>query len=375
MKISISANKLSAALAVTGRVIPSQGIVPIIQNYRFVIEGKKLSITGSNMDMFINQTVELDGSDVESLNICLDASSLSELLKNLKGHNISMEFEVIQEGKVTRYEATVKSPTGDYVIPAESGEFYPKMALKTEINYDLECGAFMDAVSRASVAAKIQSKAIDHMLIEMGNGINVVAVDGNILIRKSVSTNTVNNEKIIIPKTSADVLIAMPCDEMVNMSYNRAEVYFDFNNGTSFSCRRMEGEDKYPDVNQVIPTNPVAKAIVNVEQFKSSIRRAIIFANKTSFEIMFFFDQTGIILKATDIDFGKAAKEQVTCDFEGEDMSINMNAKFLIDVLNQVKTENTELYLQAPDRPLSVLEQDTSSKEFIGLVMPLYKPV
>lgn len=372
MKIAIGATKLNSSLSVTGGVIPTKGIVPVIQNYKFSIEGKKLSITGSNLDVFISQSIELSESDIEKFDICLDAQALSELIKTLKGKDIAIEFEVIKEEKEDRYEAKVVSAVGTYVIPAESAKFYPSMAEKSEINYDLEAGYIMDAVSRASIAAKNQGKVHDHLLIEMGNGINVLATDANILILKSVTRATVNNEKILIPRTSSDMLTSMPFGDIVNMSYTREQVFFDFNNGTCFACRRMTGEKQYPDISKFIPDSFVCKATVNVDDFKDAIRRSVIFANKITNEIQFDFTVDGVSLTAVDLDFGKSSSEFFACNVEGNGMEIVLNGKILIELLNQIKTDESEIWLNGKHMPACFYEKDVPSTEFFSLIMPIY---
>jgi DNA polymerase-3 subunit beta len=80
-----------------------------------------------------------------------------------------------------------------------------------------------------------------------------------------------------------------------------------------------------------------------------------------------------LILSAEDVDFSNEAKERLTCTYEGEDMEIGFNSKFLLEMLNNTDTEEVCLEMSAPNRAgiLLPVNNENKDEDILMLVMPV----
>lgn len=105
----------------------------------------------------------------------------------------------------------------------------------------------------------------------------------------------------------------------------------------------------------------------------TSIRRVAIFANQSTHQIRFKLTGQELVLSAEDVDFSNEAKERLTCAYEGDDMEIGFNSKFLLEMLNNIDSEEVKLEMSAPNRAgiLLPVNNDNASEDILMLVMPV----
>ena len=121
---------------------------------------------------------------------------------------------------------------------------------------------------------------------------------------------------------------------------------FDFDD-VSISCRLIEG--KYHNYDAVIPKENPNRMTIN-RRFLHAIRRVAIFANKTTHQVKLRIAGSELTINAEDLDFANEANERLTCSYQGEDIEIGFNSRFLADMLNNLGSEEITLELSAPNR-------------------------
>jgi len=156
----------------------------------------------------------------------------------------------------------------------------------------------------------------------------------------------------------------------VKLEYNKANAFFSFSN-VELICRLIDG--KYPNYEAVIPTNNPNKLTIDRLSLLTSIRRVSIFANQSTHQIRFKISGKELMLSAEDIDFSNEAKERLTCAYEGDDMEIGFNSKFMVEMLNNTETTEVMIEMSASNRAGIILPVGTENKdeEILMLVMPV----
>jgi DNA polymerase-3 subunit beta len=137
------------------------------------------------------------------------------------------------------------------------------------------------------------------------------------------------------------------------------------------ACRLVDG--KYPNYQAVIPQNNPNKLVVDRQLLLNSARRISLFSNKSTNLIRLKITGSELGLSAEDYDFNNAANERLTCNYSGEDMEIGFNSKFLVEMLQNLDTENVILELSAPNRAGILLPDspDAKTEDVLMLVMPI----
>jgi DNA polymerase-3 subunit beta len=154
------------------------------------------------------------------------------------------------------------------------------------------------------------------------------------------------------------------------MSFNESNAQFTFDE-VSISCRLIEG--KYPNYDAVIPKNNPNRMTINRMDFLQAIRRVAIFANKTTHQVRLRIAGSELTVNAEDLDFANEATERLTCSYQGEDIEIGFNSRFLADMLNNLGAPEVTLELSAPNRAgiIRPSEPEEPGEDLLMLVMPV----
>jgi DNA polymerase-3 subunit beta len=174
-----------------------------------------------------------------------------------------------------------------------------------------------------------------------------------------------------LPKKALTLLkSALPGDDVnVSVEYNSTSAFFKFGN-INMVCRLID--ERYPDYEAVIPLNNPNKLAIDRLAFLGSLSRVAIYANKTTHQVRLKINGSELNISSEDIDFANEAHERLSCQYEGEDMEIGFNARFLIEMLKNLACEEVSLEMSTPNRAGLLLPQGGDENEdVLMLVMPV----
>lgn len=243
--------------------------------------------------------------------------------------------------------------------------------------------------STIKISGDIISKAINKTLFATGNDdlrpvmsgvfcqftpqdITFVATDAHKLVRyRRLDSEATGSSSFILPKKPLNLLKSnLSGDEEVQLDYNESNAVFTFND-IVLICRLIDG--KYPNYEAVIPKENPNVLIVDRLQFLSAIRRVSIFANKTTHQIKLKIAGSELALSAEDVDFSNEANERLTCNYNGDDLEIGFNSRFILEMLNNLDTPEVKLEMSEPNRAglLMPAVKDNENEDILMLVMPV----
>jgi DNA polymerase-3 subunit beta len=155
----------------------------------------------------------------------------------------------------------------------------------------------------------------------------------------------------------------------VSVEFNQSNAYFKFNN-IKMICRLID--ERFPDYENVIPVENPNIMTIDRQDLLSSLRRIAIYANKTTHQVRLKLTGSELMISAEDLDFSNEANERLSCEHDGEDIEIGFNAKFLVEMLNNLSCKEVSLKFSAPNRAGLILpaEQD-ENEDILMLVMPV----
>ncbi|MDB9929707.1 DNA polymerase III subunit beta, partial [Schleiferiaceae bacterium] len=107
--------------------------------------------------------------------------------------------------------------------------------------------------------------------------------------------------------------------------------------------------------------------------FSSSVKRVAIFSNKTTHQIRLKLAGAEISVSAEDPDFSNKAHERISCDYQGDDMEIGFNSRFLLEMLSNLGSDNVRMEMSAPNRAGLLIPADgmDDGEDLLMLVMPV----
>ncbi len=370
MKFVVSSSILLKNLQAISGAQSSNSTLPILENFLFDFKDKKLTITASDLETTMTSTIQLDMVD-QDYKIAIPAKLLMDTLKTFPDQPLT--FEINPEN----FGIEIISDSGKYKLAGQDGKDFPELpVLEGTATIEMDSIILANAINRTIFAAGNDDlrRIMSGVLFELNkNEVTFVATDAHKLVRHR--RNDIKSKKaaqMVLPKKPLNLLknILSTLETKVVVEFNESNALFKFENFT-LTCRLIDG--KYPNYDAVIPKENPYKLTVDRVHLLNSIRRVSIFSNKTTHQVRLKVTGSELSISAEDMDYQNEANERLTCQYDGEDMEIGFNSKFLMEMLQNVNTENINIEMSAPNRagiimPTEKLDQD---EDLLMLVMPV----
>ena len=343
MKFIVSSTYLLKQLQVLGGVINNSNTLPILDNFLFELEHSKLTVSASDLETTMASTLEVE-SDSEG-SVAIPAKLLLETLKTFPEQPLTF---VIEENNTIE----ISSNHGKYALAYASADEFPKaISLESPSTTVLSADILATAISKTIFAAgnddlrPVMSGVFFQFSTE---SLTFVATDAHKLVKYSRTDVTANETaEFIMPKKPLNLLkgILLGSDDDVTIEYNDSNAKFSFENSILI-CRLIDG--KYPNYEAVIPKENPNHLTIGRNQFLNSVRRVSIFSNKTTHQIRLKIAGAELNISAEDIDYSNKAEERLTCDYQGDDMQIGFNSRFLSEMLSNLNADDVQLEMPKP---------------------------
>ena len=370
MRFTLSSTALSSKLVALSRVINSKNALPILGDFVFDINGQTLSLTASDSENTMQTTVELAESDGDG-RFAIGNHDLLEAVKGFSEQPIT--FDVDEQQQI----AKITYQNGLFSLPTENADEYP-------VAQTVNDGASTIVISTQLLAENINrsifATAQDELRPVM-NGIYfdltpdclaIVASDGHKLVRNKIySIRSEQPAAFILPKKPASLLKNLLGKEGgdVTIRFDERNAQINYGEG-ELICRLIEG--RYPNYNSVIPQNNPNQITVDRLGLLAALRRVQPFANDSSNLIRFHVENGRLQLDAEDYDFSKTATERLSCDYNGQPMSIGFKGSSFIEILSNFDCNDVIIQLADPSRAGLVLpSEQPEGQDVLMLMMPM----
>lgn len=368
MKFIVSSSSLLKQLSGINGVITSNPVVPILENFLFEINDGLLTITASDLQTSMITQMEVEAKDPGS--IAVPAKILLETLRNLPEQPVA--FSIDEE----TYSVELSSDNGRYKLAGENATDFPKVPVVSDgYTVDISSDILATAINNSIFATSNDElrPAMTGVYLNLGeNSTTFVATDGHRLIRyRRIDVAAETDNAIIIPRKALNLLKAsLPAESThVTLEFNPANAYFKFEN-VKLICRLID--ERFPDYENVIPSDNTNHMTIKRLEFLGSLRRIAIYANKTTHQVRLKITGSELQISAEDLDFSNEASERLRCEHDGEDIEIGFNARFLLEMLNNLESDEVTLQLSASNRAgLIVPKEKDEHEDILMLVMPV----
>ena len=183
------------------------------------------------------------------------------------------------------------------------------------------------------------------------------------------ATNGDYNYKVVVPSKFLSVLFDhISMEENINLQLSNDHIMVQIGNINIIS-RLIK--DQYPDFEAVIPYENNKEIIINKDKLIHAVKRVSIFSNKTTKQISLSFSEGEASISTEDPDSVTSAKENIQCEYEGENIIIGYNALFLLEVLKNQNGEEITIKLEDSLTAGIFLSNPVYEEETITLLMPI----
>lgn len=368
MKFIVSKTVLLEHLRVVSGVVVSKAVIPILENFLFDIKDGNLTISATDLETSMTTKLKVeaqeDGQIAVPSKLCLD------ILGSMPDQPLTFTIDE------KTHAIEISSGNGRFKLAGQPGEDFPKIPeVETDKSFSLKSEILLKAIAKTVFATGSDELRLNltGIYVELkNNDISFVATDANRLVRyKRNDVAPGVEQSFILPKKASNLLKSSLRDDdaPVRIDFNNANAFFSFND-INLVCRLID--ERYPDYNAVIPKENPNKLVIERTDFLNSVRRISIVSNKTTHQIRLKLAGSSMVLSAEDFDQSNEGHENLACEYDGEDMEIGFNSKYLMDMLSGMDTEKVRFEMSTPNRAGVLLPfENESGEDMLMLVMPM----
>ncbi len=368
MNFIVSSTQLQRQLQTLSGVLNTSNTLPILDHVLFELAPQQLKITATDLETTISATIQVESTSEGKL--AVPARLLLDTVKTFPEQPLTFS-------QADNNTLEISSEQGKYALAYANADEYPQAA------------EVVDA-SSLSIQGDTLATAINNTIFASGNddlrpvmsgvffqlsssGMTFVATDAHKLVKyERTDVAAPETAEFIMPKKPLNLLksVLVGSEEEVTVNYNNSNVQFSFDE-TVVICRLIDG--KYPNYEAVIPKENPNVMSINRVQLLNTVKRVSIFSNKTTHQIRLRIAGAELHISAEDIDYSNKAEERLTCSFQGDDMQIGFNARFLTEMLSNLSSDEIQLELSLPNRAGIITPVDglDEGEQVTMLVMPV----
>ena len=370
MKIIIDRAALLRPLGHVQSVVERRNTIPILANVLLRASDGKLSLTATDMDMDILETVACEVS--QDGEVTVPAHTLYDIARKLPdGADVALETTG-DAGRVV-----VKAGRSTFTLPGLPSEEFPA-ASSDELphSFALSASDAKGLIDRTRFAISNEETRYYlngiYLHITESNDLPVlraVATDGHRLARVEMPSpeGAAGMPAVIVPRKAVNevrkLIEDVEGDIRVSLSESRLRFQFD---DTVLTTKLIDGT--FPDYERVIPTGNDKTLQVDRRTFADAVDRVATISTEKSRSVKLALGDGSLVLSASSPESG-TAQEEIEVSYAAGALEIGFNSKYLLDIASQIEGDGAVFSLADAASPTIVQDQDDDSALYV--LMPM----
>lgn len=383
MEFVIKKSDLVRELQTVTGVVEKRATIPILANLLLETVPEGLQVGASDLEVTIRGKAE--ATIIGEGSVTLPASKLHEIARSLPEADV--QFKVLERNHVaiscerTRYKIAGQ--------PRDEFPSFPEIDLTTGIK--LPGKALNEMIERVAFAITTEDPRYSlngALFVFEGGRLTLVATDGHRLayVSKTLDVEAPGDGvRVIVPrKALAEVTkLTADLDEAAEVVFGRSENQVFFIVGDhKLSSNVLEGN--FPRYENVMPEACGTSIVVPTDDLSHAVRRVSLLASDRYGRSVSVSLTTGKLDLSSKTEMGEA-QETLSVDYEGEEITIGFNARYLLDYLSVVGSSAVRLELNpmkageqeppkgtAGDKPGQFKPEPETEMDYRYIVMPMH---
>jgi DNA polymerase III subunit beta len=370
MRLSIDKPGLAKALAHVASVVERRNTIPILSNVLISADKNELKLTATDLDIEMVETVPCKAKGEGSTTV--PAHMLHDIVRKLPDGS---DIELTKDGDQGRL--TIACGPARFSLQTLPADDFPALSVE-DLNH-----AF-------SVPAKELKKLIDKTKFAISteetryylNGIylhaaksdgkaslRAVATDGHRLaqVELPLPSGAKDMPGVIVPrKTVAELArLAEDSDGDIRIELSGSKIRV---TGPRVVLTSKLIDGTFPDYERVIPQNNDKRMEVDNATFAQAVDRVSTLSSDKGRAVKLSLGDGKLTLSVNNPDSGSAT-EELSVDYDSDPLEIGFNARYLLDISQQLEGGNAEFMLADPGSPTMV--RDTKDNSALYVLMPM----
>ncbi|MBD66942.1 MAG: DNA polymerase III subunit beta [Halobacteriovoraceae bacterium] len=369
MNVKIQTSKLREGLNKILTVIDRKNSRPILTNNLVILNDTNLELIATDLE--VTAKVILPAQVNGSGKFCINTKNLFDILRELPDEELTLEVE--SEGGLLK----LNCQKINYSLLISNPDEYPQVSFgDTSNSISLSSKNLLNIIAKTSHAISNDETRINLNGIYLQNiesKLRAVAIDGHRLALLDILDFNYDNhalkDGIIIPKKGIGELKKLAesnLDGEIKINIDESFIYANSNDEYFLSVRLIARE--YPKYQTVIPSKTTHTLLIEKNIFYNAVKRIKLLSNEKTNGIKCSFSSSELLITADHPSLGQA-KESIQVEYDGPEMEIGFNARYMIDALSILDVN--EIIFEFNNELSPVIIRSNEEENFLGIIMPL----
>ncbi len=370
MKLTVDRSAFLKQLAHVQSVVERRNTIPILANALLKAEAGKLSVTATDMDLEIIESIAADVSKPGATTT--PAHTLYDIVRKLP-EAAKVELEVNAEGT----QLTVKAGRSQFKLGCLPTEDFPQMAAAAmKYEFELTAAELKGLIDRARFAISTEETRyyLNGIYLHAAKGekaeiLRAVATDGHRLARVEIDlpVGASGMPGVIIPrKTVGEVRKLLDeAGAVIKIGISETKLRFAFDQ-IVVTSKLIDGT--FPDYERVIPSGNDKVLEVDSKVFANIVDRVSTIATEKSRAVKLTLDKGALTVSASSPESGSAT-EELEVTYASTPLEIGFNSRYLLDIATQLQGPGCTLTMADPASPTII--RDSSDPGALYVLMPM----
>ena len=372
MKFSIDRSALLIALQHIHSVVERRNTIPILSNVLIEAKEDGVYLTSTDMDITVIEKVDLGESEVTQLGTTTtSAQMLYDIVRKLPD-NIKVEFLSEKNDRLG-----IKASSSSFALNCLPSEDFPSIAQEDfKHSFNIDSSDLVRLIDKSSFAMSLEEtryylNGIYLHAIKEDNvdKMRTVATDGHRLSRVDINLpqGAEGIPGVIIPRKTILEIRKILEDHTgnVSLSISETKIKLSFNN-VVLTSKLLDGT--FPDYSRVIPEHNDKLVTISNQSISEAVDRVSTVSTDKTRAIKINIKKGSVVISATNPDKGSAS-EHLDVVYNGDEVEIGFNSKYVLDVARQIK--GNEILIKLSDSVSPTLVYDKDDKEVLFVLMPM----
>ncbi len=364
MEIRIPREALHKGLSKVQGVADPRAAQPILANVLLEATDKTLVLTATDFEIAVQASIEAEV--VQTGRLTLNARRLYDIVRELPEETVHLVAQQEHWAGLTCGKASFRIAG----MPAD--EYPPMPAYDAAQSIKLPPDAVREMVAKTLFAVSTDETryVLNGVLLNLeGKTLEMVATDGHRLaqIVRDAKEPVSEPMNVVIPRKALHELTRLlePEVEALEVVLQENHVVF-LLPGAVLVGRLIEGQ--FPNYDQVIPSSSDVVVTVGRQAFIQGLKRVSLMASDKSKMVKLTMTAGSLTLASEDTEVG-AAHEELAAEYDGEEFVIGLNARYLLDALGAMETD--EVAIGLTDALAPGLLEPVNGGRYKCVVMPM----
>jgi len=369
MKVTLERSALLKSLGHVHRVVERRTTIPILSNVLLSASGSSLQLKATDLDLEVTESVPADVGQAGATT--LPAHTLYDIIRKLPdGAQVSLEAG--ENGQLQlrsgRSRFSLQSlPESDFP-DLNAGDMTHRFKLgAADLKRLIDKTQF--AISNEETRYYLNGVFMHVAEIEGHSLLRAVATDGHRLARLETPApaGAAGMPGVIIPRKAVAEVQKLLEDPAAEIAIELSAQKIRFTIGeVVLTSKLIDGA--FPDYARVIPTQNDKYLTVERKDFAEAVDRVSTISSERGRAVKLAVSEGKLVLSVTNPDSGSAV-EELEVDYNAAPIEIGFNARYLIDITNQLDSDTALFKLNDSGSPTIVQDRDGASALYV--LMPM----